>query len=877
VEGATNHSHYTFSFLIFGFAILRLNSELGLIVIVISNLAEWVWNRPPWFIQLFNICCYMVSAQIAILVYTFVNPLGIPTSWQVILAIGLGMASFTIINHLIVGIVIWLARGENFKQSGIFDLIPLLVDLIMLALGASLALAWNYNPYALVIFLAPAYPLYMALKIPALERKTEIDQKTGLYNHQYFMTQFNNELQRANRFDRPCSIIMADLDLLRNINNTYGHLAGDEVLKGIADVLKQNVRDYDIVARFGGEEFAVLMPETEIEKAVERAEHLRKAIESVTFMIPTSVEPIKATMSFGISKRESFEQSAEEILHHADTALYRSKLSGRNRTLAFVNDSFLSVSSAESMPRKVMGDISINPETPEETKSSSEYGAASSTYLKQTSAADKRSAERVNSSEAQPDQIESPKKAHPSTLKVYIYITLLAGLAAVSLFAVKHLWVESISAYSASDWMGFSAIAFTIILTEWFSVDLYVRNTSLSTSAVPIIALIILFGPLGTLAASTIFAVTAAIKFRSPSNRIIFNISNHILAGILINLFVHLAGVNMGSWENPLSELLMVLAATFIMFICTTTLISIGIGIDQKRSSHEVWKEQYRWMTPYYLGIGFISFALMFGYIHAGLLGILTMIIPLALLRISQAQYVEHTRVVVNEIRKKNQELEKSTLEINEMNEGLLITLSEIIDLQDPDVLGHSKRVSKYASEIARLLGLNEKQIDLIRKAGLLHDIGKLGVPKEILTKSTRLTPTEYEIIKKHALLGGQLIENSPSLRSLVPIIRHHHEFFNGAGYPDKISGNQISIEARIVAVADAIEAMMSDHPYRKALQPREIIGELSRHSGTQFDPLVVHEAIKMLAAAVASENIVANQVDTERVTTQLKINLQTS
>ncbi len=253
------------------------------------------------------------------------------------------------------------------------------------------------------------------------------------------------------------------------------------------------------------------------------------------------------------------------------------------------------------------------------------------------------------------------------------------------------------------------------------------------------------------------------------------------------------------------------------------------------------------------------------------------MIIPLALLRVSQAQYVEHTRVVVNEIRKKNQELEKSTLEINDMNEGLLITLSEIIDLQDPDVLGHSKRVSKYASDIARSLGLNEKQIDLIWKAGLLHDIGKLGVPKEILTKSTRLTSGEYEIIKKHAVLGGELIENSPSLRPLVPIIRHHHEFFNGEGYPDKLSGNQTSIEARIIAVADAIEAMMSDRPYRRALQPREIIGELSGHSGTQFDPLVVHEAIKMLTAVVTSENMVPNQADSDKVAPQLKINLQTS
>ncbi len=108
----------------------------------------------------------------------------------------------------------------------------MLIDLTMLSLGASLTIVWAYNPYALLLFLIPLYPFYKVLKIPALERKTEIDTKTGLFNHGYFMAHLNHELQRANRYDRPLAIIMADLDLLRNINNTYGHLAGDEVLRG---------------------------------------------------------------------------------------------------------------------------------------------------------------------------------------------------------------------------------------------------------------------------------------------------------------------------------------------------------------------------------------------------------------------------------------------------------------------------------------------------------------------------------------------------------------------------------------------------------------------------------------------------------------------
>jgi GGDEF domain-containing protein len=177
---------------------------------------------------------------------------------------------FTAFNHLIVGSILWLARGESFKQSGAFGMTPMFIDLTLLSLGASLAIVSNYNPYALFLFLVPLYPFYKTLKIPALERKTETDEKTGLFNHGHFMSQLKHELQRANRYDRPLSIIMADLDLLRNINNTYGHLAGDDVLKDIATILRETMREYDVVARFGGEN-AILMPEATLEQASQKA------------------------------------------------------------------------------------------------------------------------------------------------------------------------------------------------------------------------------------------------------------------------------------------------------------------------------------------------------------------------------------------------------------------------------------------------------------------------------------------------------------------------------------------------------------------------------------------------------------------------------
>jgi HD-GYP domain-containing protein (c-di-GMP phosphodiesterase class II) len=137
------------------------------------------------------------------------------------------------------------------------------------------------------------------------------------------------------------------------------------------------------------------------------------------------------------------------------------------------------------------------------------------------------------------------------------------------------------------------------------------------------------------------------------------------------------------------------------------------------------------------------------------------------------------------------------------------------------------------------------------------------------------LTREEYEIIKQHAIAGGDLVQNNASLRTLAPIIRHHHEFYNGAGYPDQLAGNQISIEARIISVADAIEAMTSDRPYQKALKLEQVMDELQKYSGTQFDPLVTKAAIDLLQATIAGQNAPSSSAETPKQMSQLSVNIQ--
>jgi putative nucleotidyltransferase with HDIG domain len=444
------------------------------------------------------------------------------------------------------------------------------------------------------------------------------------------------------------------------------------------------------------------------------------------------------------------------------------------------------------------------------------------------------------------DKHEGPVSPPHSKVIVNLYIGLLAVVSCAGFAAMLQVTTPLQYFSSIAEWLSLLLLAVLIIAFEWFSVNLYFEQTALSTSAIPILAAYLLFGPIGILVASLVVAVTLLLKYRSPFSRLVFNLSNHILAGTLCFALIYATGKQYLEWDVA-SQLPLTLAAALIMYLATTWSIAIGMRLDLKQPAQQIWKEQYGWLVSYYLGFGFITFTLVFGYIHAGNVGILLMIVPMVLLRFSQKQYIDRTKNTVVELREKNQILKKSSEEILELNESLLEILSEIIDLRDPFVLGHSKQVSYYATEIAKVMKLNDRQIELIRKGSLLHDIGKLGIPEDILKKPARLTPEEYEVMKRHAALGAQLIGKSPALRSLIPIIRHHHEFFNGQGYPDKLMGSQIPIEARIVALADAIEAMSSERHYRKALSMETVKNEIELHAGSQFDPLVVEAGLKVI------------------------------
>ena len=186
--------------------------------------------------------------------------------------------------------------------------------------------------------------------------------------------------------------------------------------------------------------------------------------------------------------------------------------------------------------------------------------------------------------------------------------------------------------------------------------------------------------------------------------------------------------------------------------------------------------------------------------------------------------------------------------ELDELNWGTLYALARAIDAKSNWTAGHSERVTELALKIGRVLGLEQKQLDDLHRGGLLHDIGKIGIPPEILDKAGKLTDEEYELMREHVRIGARILEPIEAYAGIVPVVLHHHEYYDGTGYPDGLKGENIDLGARIFTVADHYDALISDRPYRAGLAREKVIGFIKEDSGMKYDPKVVKAFLEVMA-----------------------------
>lgn len=224
-------------------------------------------------------------------------------------------------------------------------------------------------------------------------------------------------------------------------------------------------------------------------------------------------------------------------------------------------------------------------------------------------------------------------------------------------------------------------------------------------------------------------------------------------------------------------------------------------------------------------------------------------------LRKAYIERIASTEQILSRLRARDQELQngrdaffnmfedisESYMEMEDLFMSLLRAMVGALDAKSPWTRGHSERVARFTENIARAMGLEDEMISDIRLGGLLHDIGKIGTYDALLDKPGALTAEEFEVIKKHPAQGASIIQNIKQLRVIVPFIRHHHERYDGRGYPDGLKGEEIPLQARILHAADSFDAMTSSRPYRVAPGVIHAMKEFERYGGIQFDPDVAH------------------------------------
>ncbi len=314
-------------------------------------------------------------------------------------------------------------------------------------------------------------------------------------------------------------------------------------------------------------------------------------------------------------------------------------------------------------------------------------------------------------------------------------------------------------------------------------------------------------------------------KRRLNLSQVLLSLSNIALAIACANAVFHWSILS--SHGIPMPARLVMAASVFFLVntFATSSLVSLTDGSSLIRT----WRESYFWSFPYYLGGAAIALAFHQISENVGWPAAL-LILPLA--HLFHRAYSLHLARLEDGKRHAEQ--------VASINLRTIEALALAIEAKDNTTSDHLRRVQVYAMELGRELGLNAEELEALRAAALLHDIGKLAVPEYIISKPGRLTPEEFEKMKIHTVVGAEILEHVQFPYPVVPIVRAHHEKWNGTGYPMGLRGTDIPIGARILSAVDALDALASDRQYRRALPLDEAMGKIEIESGRSFDPAVV-------------------------------------
>jgi hypothetical protein len=367
---------------------------------------------------------------------------------------------------------------------------------------------------------------------------------------------------------------------------------------------------------------------------------------------------------------------------------------------------------------------------------------------------------------------------------------------------------------------GFPALAFWIIVALVTSASpIHVpRGSLVSVAAAPIIAAGLLGGP----TAAALVAIIGTIELRElrgevPWYGVVYNHSFPVFAAVLSGI-TYLAVTGGSSIATP-AGLVGGVAAGVVYVLIGVAMSSLAVALRESRPYRAALQSDLRSFGLSLVGLTPMAWLMAVAYVFVGPLIVFVFALPLYTTRAAF----------------------KAVVDLRDMFTQTVRALASAIDARDPSTKKHSEHVSGIAVEIGRAMSLSESDLEQLEWAGLLHDIGKIGIRDSVLLKPGKLTREERVLMNEHPAKGEEILKDVDQLAAERPLIRHHHEWYNGSGYPDRLIGEEIPLLARVLHVADAFEAMTAARPYRPVpLTTTEALEELHRYAGIQFDPVVV-------------------------------------
>jgi len=612
------------------------------------------------------------------------------------------------------------------------------------------------------------------------------DRLTGLLNQRAFSARADEELSRGLRFGRPATLAIITVEQATSIRKQYGRPAARRALGRVADALRRESRGYDLLARLDDARFAILLPETTREEAVKVTDRIGAALAASPLVLPDEEGTLVLGVTVALTEYPTDEAALQTLLARPP----RADRVARRSLLATM-------------------------------------------------------AKRLTTIRL---------RRHQAAAATRTDTLVLAFIAAICLAAIA-LFSTTIRPIPAELWFPFILMSGIGIISRRVRVSLY-GHGSVSNHFVVIMAGSIIFGITGAMVLAVLIAAAAFEPWRNQIRKYFFDAGSYaLIAGVLSLSHPLLAQLFPADALFHIPLIGHGLALGAICYILNAGLLIVVIALTEKRTLYSLWRQQFAWFIPYTLIFGVLAVFMAQAGVVFGPLGLLIFSAPAFMILLATKQYLDQTKASVTALNEAHQRL--STLNgqlsdsVDELQRAYTATLeafSGMLDARDSETEGHSQRVVRCAVAIGKAMGISAEEMASLEVGALLHDIGKVGVSDQILRKNGPLTAEEWLEMRKHPEIGFGLTSRISFLDHASPIVRHHHERWDGTGYPDGLCGENIPLAARIFAVADSFDAMVSDRPYRRGLPLEQIIGELQRGTSTQFDPQVVDVFIPLLA-----------------------------